>query len=173
MAAAVLAPLSWAEIVQFSGEVRAGELYSRPLPRGLYFCMLPAGKDGKEGWILSIARICSYKADNFLSIATPPYRGEHPRFLMAFHFLPDAKIFRNTREFRFVLNEQDCARILFMLQNERQYEAEEILDLARELGKGAGEFEAAGVKIIPAEDRWRTQFVWMRFRVKLTFPDNK
>lgn len=140
MAAAALAPHSRAEIVQFSGEVRAGELYARPLPGGLYFCMLPAGEDGKEGWILSIARISSYRADDFTSIATPPYRGEHLRLLMAFHFLPDATIFRCTGEFRFVLNEQDSARILFMLQNERQYEAREILDLARELGKGAGEF---------------------------------
>lgn len=173
LAAAVLAWPSGAEVVQFSGRVLAGDLYERPLPRGLMFCLLPGGKDGREVWTIAIARVCSYDADDFASIATPPYRGANALFLMAFHFLPDVKLFRNTRKFRFVLNEQDHARILFMLQNEKHYEAQEILDTARRLGKGEGELEVTDVKIIPAKEHVRTQFVRMSFRVKLKFPEKE
>jgi hypothetical protein len=159
-----------AETIRFSGELRAGESFERRLPRGLMFCLLPGGEDGKESWTISIARTCSPKEDDFASIATPPYRGAHPRFIEAWHFLPDTKLFSNTREFRFVLNELDHARILGMLQNQQHHEAAEILTLAAELGKGAGTVEITGAEISPAEDPLRTKFIRLRFRVKLEFP---
>lgn len=162
-----------AETVRFSGELRAGETFERRLPRGLMFCLLPGGEDGKESWTISIARACSHKENDFAWIATPPYRGAHPRFIEAWHFLPDTKLFSNTREFRFVLNELDHDRILHLLRDREHQDAAEILKLAGELGKGAGELDVLGVELAPAAEPVRTKFVRLRFRVKLIFPDGK
>lgn len=162
-----------AETVRFSGELRAGETFERRLPRGLMFCLLPGGEDGKESWTISIARACSRAGDDFASIATPPYHGPNPLYLDAWHFLPDTKVFSNTREFRFVLNELDHARIFDRLQDREHHDAGKILKLVDELGKGAGELDVLGVELAPAAEPVRTRFVRLRFRVKLIFPDGK
>jgi len=162
-----------AETIRFSGELRAGEAFERRLPRGLMFCLLPGGEQGRQSWEIRIARTCSPAEDDFAGIATPPYHGPSALSIEAWHFLPDTKLFSNTRQFRFVLNELDHARIFAMLQDQQLHEAAEILKVVGELGRGAGTVEITGVEISPAEDRYLTQFIRLRFRVKLILPDGR
>lgn len=159
-----------AETLRFSGHLRAGESFERPLSRGLVFCLLPGGE---QSWSISIARTCLGRDADFASIATPPYRGPNPLQIDAWHFLPDARQFSNTREFRFVLNESDHARILGLLQDRDQRDAGEILRLAEELGKGAGTVEIIRVEIVPGKDPADAKFVRMRFRAAIRIPSEK
>jgi len=159
-----------AETLRFSGHLRAGEAFEHRLPRGLLFCLLPGGE---QSWSISIARTCLDRDADFASIATPPYHGPNPLQIDAWHFLPDARQFSNTREFRFVLNQLDHARILGLLQNRNQQDAGEILRLVEELGKGAGTVEITGVEIVPGKDPADAKFVRMRFRAAIRIPSEK
>ncbi len=166
LALLLAAPPAAGEKVEFSGGVKAGQTWSRLLPRVLMFCLQPRSE---SGWDIVIARTCDEDDSDFVSIATPLYRGPNSRMLSAWHFLPDAKLFSNTREFRFVLNEVDEERIALMLR--MNSEAGEVLEMVDELGQGRGKFHVLDAQILPGEKTWDTKFVSLRFRVELVIPD--
>lgn len=152
---------------ELSGELRAGESYSRKLSRGLVFCLIP--HSGETGWEIVVSTECRPDAADFAGIATPPYHGPHPMQLMGFHFLPETKLFSNVREFRFVLRDKDASRIRELL-NQRPQDAARVLDLAGRLGKGRGEVEILDADAVRGEPLYNTKLLRIRFRVKLTIP---
>lgn len=153
---------------EFSGELRAGETFSRKFSRGLVFCLVPNREEA--GWEILVSTDCRLDAPDFSAIATPPYHGPHPLQLMGFHFLPETKLFSNVREFRFVLAEKDARRIREML-NERSQDAARILDLAERLGKGRGEVEILDADAVRGEPRYNTRLLRIRFRANLAIPE--
>ncbi len=170
LGAALLILAAWSargQTLEFSGELRAGETYSRKLSRGLVFCLTPNAEE--VGWGILVSTKCLPDAPDFTAIATPPYHGPHPLQLIGFHFLPETKLFSNVREFRFVLRDKDARRIGELL-NQRPQDAARVLDLAERLGKGRGEVEILEADAVRGEPLYNTKLLRIRFRAKLTIP---
>lgn len=151
---------------RFSGELHAGQTYSKPLHRGLWFCLLP--HQDQTGWTVSVSTSCKAKAENFAAAATPPFHGPNPASIDSWHFLPDARVFGNKRIFRFVLRSADYQTIMRKL-NQRHEAAEILADIER-LGRGMGEVEVLDVNLAPAGDEDHPRFVRIRFIATITLP---
>lgn len=163
---AITASTVFAETVEFSGQVRAGDTFTHRLPRDLLFCLLPFSDS--SGWLIAVATTCEPTAKNLARIATPPYRGVNPIQLSGWHFLPDVRIFSQTRVFQFVLNSRDYQTILDMLRSE--HDAGVLLKLVDELGIGTGEFRVLKSETTPGIKEEPAKLVHLRFSAKLTFP---
>jgi len=162
----VLTPAG-AATFRFSGEIRAGQAFSKALARGLWFC-LHANAD-QTGWTAAVSTSCKPGAENFAAAATPPFHGPNPASIDSWHFLPGERVFGKRRDFRFVLRGEDYETIMRKL-NERRDAAEILADIDR-LGQGEGVMEILRAKRDGAGGRDHPRFVFIKFKAKLTVPD--
>ena len=88
-----------------------GELFEQPLGDGLVFRLVP----DTYGWTIGVID-ASRPSDDFVGVATPPFRGTNHRFLEGWHFRNQANTGPNDgdvnapqreREFAFVLTPAD------------------------------------------------------------------
>lgn len=91
-----------------SGEVRAGEAWERRFGNGLLFRLRPNPKapPNPPGWTIEV-REAPDGTDDFVWVATPPYRWDNPRYLDTGHGkTAESAVAWHTRSFGFVTSEE-------------------------------------------------------------------
>jgi hypothetical protein len=159
--------------VKFSGEVKAGQEFRKPIGHGLIF-LLKA--DDEDGWVIEVqpegAR--GEPCRNYSTVIAQPLNGYTPNDLNAsYGVTAEQAVKRTPREVAFVLDGASC-RLEFERMNRlswpKSYPAEEVEASRRGYGTSAGGH--ATLKIVqskvsgPGEDG---KIEWIKFDVEVTF----
>lgn len=72
-------------VIQFSGEVKRGEDFVKPLRDDLAFCLKYRKDKANEGWRIWIGDL-SEPHNDYCSVVTPPYRGINALDIKGWHF---------------------------------------------------------------------------------------
>lgn len=172
--------------VRFWGEVRGDDRFEHPIPGGLRFLLRPI--DGSEpshpeGWSIEI--LGSDSTENYVGIATPPYRGINPRLIEAWHFRNadnsgpnkgQVNAPQRERDFFFVVSRSDyvlCGdaldRVLwpYAFSDAAVDSAQQVLD---HVPRGEGRLTIRAMKLGGLTKDARPWFESMRFDVVLQLP---
>ena len=167
----------------FAGEATEGLTFRKDIGHGLDFVLMPNSGD-ETGWTIEVVpqvKPSNPECEDFLWVATPPYRFENSRYLDTAYGIPaqDA-VHRSPREFSFVLT---CAD--YMIEQERvdrvlwpyNYSKQEADDALAKLGSsplGTGRLWIEDSKITPGHNSGTAKDLgvihWIKFKVEIKFP---
>ena len=155
--------------LRFQGTVNHGQEFRKSIGRGLVFVLRP--KD--DGWDITVqpeGAAVSPGCNDFVWVATPPYRFSNPRYLDTSYGIDAREAVKwSPREFAFVLTAADCkteqdrvARVLWPYNYSEQEvkQAEEKLGTSP-LGKGL---------LAILDSRFGGQIDWLKFEVRISLP---
>jgi len=158
--------------LQFDGQVKSGERFSREIKKGLFFVLDPGKSD--SGWTITIRSDKS--ASNYAGI-TPPFHGPNPTVLVGSDFADAAPLMsKDTRDFRFVTNETDEKEIWKEIelytsgQTQRDNCEKSCCIFCRPIGHGELFIKNYKVGKKNREKPWLTPLYELKFWVKLEFP---
>ena len=165
------APSTPPDTIRFSGSLKRGQRFGRPLRDGMRFLLSPTD----EGWDIHI--VASDTTADFAGVVTPPFHGPNPLGIMGWHFKPDSKGAPGTeREFQFALNEQDqrsaaSALDVILWPGDRGLAAQDSAQSVWDnLPRGEGLFEMTDVKIDSTANADAPPIAHMAFRATLIWP---
>jgi hypothetical protein len=152
----------------FSGRVSHGQNFSYRLAGGLWFCLYPEPDANGGGWRIAVAEKCNVASHDFVSVATPPFHGVNPIEIEAWHFDAGANAPQTERDFAFVLNDRDWARLGSDLNSYQ--DAGKMLKELDDLGRGHGTLTITRM-VRHASAEGKSLFDWMQFRVVISIPN--
>lgn len=165
-------------LVRFSGEVRSGEMFEKPVATGVLFRLSPSQDPSTPGWRIEVYREQSIRPERELSwVATPPYRGWNPRYVEV-SYGHDAKEVAATspRNFSFVLTLLDQFKASAMVRKvlwPGGASAEQLKGVQRDLDsipRGNGSLAILNFKLTGEEGEKAGHIEWLRFQVELSVP---
>ncbi len=172
----------FAETIEFSGVLLKGESFNSKINENLYFGLLPYTE---WGWIIFVGEDSS---SNYVTVATPPFRGMNSTVIEGWHFRNEDNTGPNdgsvnapqhVREFRFVLDKEsffkaeEYVSIVSWHYNYTQEELETAYEKFEELDFGNGELVITDMKFDNLERGERAGFEFIEFYVKIYMKGEK
>jgi hypothetical protein len=162
---ALAASLSAEQTVEVRGEVSSGQTFRRDVGHGLVFQLKPTD----TGWTIEIVPVSGAANVEFLWVATPPYRGDHPRYLdVSYGRTPTQTVEWSPRAFSFITNFETYKKVRPAIDvvlwpytsSERQIaDAQKVLE---NMPASKGELFILDSRIS------KDKIEWLKFRVRLT-----
>lgn len=163
--------------VRFSGEVVKDQLFEREVGRGLLFRLNPNRASNPPGWTIELRSLANPEND-FLWVATPPYRFMNPRYLdTSYGYSAQEAVQMSERPFNFVLNAADyqkmteAVRTLLWSYGHSEAELAEARKVVEETQTGSGSLRIlharVGVERVGDERGWIES---LKFEVELCLP---
>jgi hypothetical protein len=166
--------------IRLSGEVVHGRSFQAEIARGLMFELKPvAPQPGAiEGWHITVrAQKAAPGCGDFVSVATPPYRFDNPRYLdTGYGNTARDAVSRTPREFYFALTCADYKRMAAQVKRMLWPDSGPVArqDGPSSIPTGKGQFKILEHKIGPApktvEGRNLGRIEWLKFDVEITLP---
>lgn len=149
-----------------AGHVKRGDLFEQPLADDLVFRLVP----DTFGWTIAVGTR-DQPGDDFVSVATPPFRGTNHRFLEGWHFrnqantgpnVGDVNAPQHERTFVFVLTPADyrqaATAVDTLLWGEHtQAEREQAMEALETASRGRGTLRITGMtlgNLVPGAQAW-------------------
>lgn len=146
-------------LVRFSGEVSRGQTFQKEVGENLLFRLVP----DEFGWVMSVTSKTNPEED-FLWVASPPYRLDNPRYLgTAYGHSAKEAASWSPRSFHFVLDEasyhkaSDAVQRLLWPYSHTESELAEADQALAEMSTGSGDLriiEARFGGLKPGEKSW-------------------
>jgi hypothetical protein len=179
-------PIERCQQVVFTGEIKAGEKFTREIGNGLSFRMDPWGKDG--GWEFEIGPTTPEVSEwnQYVYTVTPPYRSSGARDInTGWGTLAQDAVGTHPRVFWFLVRRSDNAAATDALNKilwpKSDVDQKAGLDFLRSLPKGSGEFTIIDSRITrgtavaysgdPNPEHYGA-IHWLKFQVKLVVPED-
>jgi hypothetical protein len=174
-----------ARSIRFSGEVSKGEEFRKALAGGLIFVLSPTGivPGAIGGWTIEVSPQGDHPkgCDDFVWVATPPYRFYNARYLDTSYGMTAQDAVKFTpRDFRFVVSCADYSRELEWVDRllwSYSYSDAQVKEAENKLGSsrhGKGRLWIRSYKISPApQNVGKTnlgQIDWIKFEVEIQIP---
>jgi hypothetical protein len=170
--------------LRFEGEVKLGQEFRREIGHGLVFVLKPAPAGNPQGWTIMISPVKPSGqpgCDDFVWVATPPYRGSNPRHLdTSYGTSAREAVAMSPREFQFVLTDTDCrteSQRIERLLWPYNYPDKEVKDAQEKLGaspQAQGRLTvldsktSSGGYVVEGKDLGTVD--WLKFAVEIRFP---
>jgi hypothetical protein len=159
--------------LKFSGEVKAGQEFRKPIGRGLIF-LLKA--DDEDGWIIEVQPEVprGESCRNYSTVIATPLNGYTANDLNASYGVSAAEAVKRTpREIAFVLDGAAC-RLEFERMNRlswpKSYPAEEVEASKRGFGTSAGGHATLRIQQSKVSGTGEDAKIdWLKFEVEVTF----
>ncbi len=164
--------------IRSSGEVVKNQLFEREVGRGLLFRLNPSQASNPPGWTIEL-RSRANPENDFLWVATPPYRFMNPRYLdTSYGYSAQQAVQMSERAFNFVLNDSDyekmteAVRKLLWPYNHSEAELAEAEKVLEETPTGSGRLHILDARLGGEDEtEGRGWIESLRFEVELCFPE--
>ncbi|HXK04580.1 MAG TPA: hypothetical protein VMS37_19415 [Verrucomicrobiae bacterium] len=165
--------------LRFSGEVKAGQDFRKPIGRGVVFVL----KGDEDGWIIEVEPEAGrgQGCTNYSTVIATPVRGYTANDLNVSYGVAAAEaVKRSPREVEFVLDGDACKREFERLNRlswPGSYPAAEVQEAQDKFGSSAGGRAVLRIvqsKVSPSgelvEGKDLGKIDWIRFEVEIAFP---
>ncbi len=165
--------------IRFGGEVVKNQLFEREVGRGLLFRLHPSRASNPPGWTIEL-RSRANPDNDFLWVATPPYRFMNPRYLdTSYGYSAQQAVQMSERAFNFVLNDADyekmteAVRKLLWPYNHSEAELAEAEKVLEETPTGSGRLHILDARLGGEDEtNGRGWIENLRFEVELCVPES-
>jgi hypothetical protein len=165
---------------RFSGEVVKDRLFEREVGRGLLFRLNPSQASNPPGWTIEM-RSQANPEDDYLWVATPPYRFMNPRYLdTSYGNSATQAIQMSERPFNFVLNNADyemmteAVRRLLWPANVSEAELADARKVLAETPTGSGSLRILNARVGGESEGNEGGWIeYLKFEVELCLPPDQ